>query len=178
MLRKLTIAAAAVLMLTIVESRGAQESASEDAKSRPDKQEIIGSMLKAAQMPAQEQTRKLDSILQNPSGSQTPRSDFMFCIGLAYSGNDKAQKCVGSAYEGGRGVVEDLSEAYTWYAIALENQPAGRPAEQSAEADKERVKMRLLAAYPHPSEDDLDDMVNTQKTLIAQYREDVKRAKR
>jgi TPR repeat protein len=51
-------------------------------------------------------------------------------------GNYKAQRCVGSAYESARGIVEDLSEAYTWYATALENRIADKADEQD-EADQD-----------------------------------------
>ncbi len=178
MLKKMTMAAAAVLLIMVVKSAVAQDASSEDDKSRPDKQEILASMMKAGRMPAQQQTQKLDSILQDLSGSKTPRSDFLFCVGLAYAGNYQAQRCLASAYENGRGIVEDLSEAYTWYAVALENRIADENAKQMIEADKERVKTRLLAAYPHPTEDDLDDQVKAQKTLLAQYQAEMKKGKK
>jgi hypothetical protein len=180
MLKKLALTIATALLLTIVQTAGAQDSksASEDVKHRPNKQEIIDSMVETGRMPAQQQRKKIDSIWQDPSGSKTPRSDFLFCIGLAYSGDYKAQRCLGSAYENGRGIVEDLSEAYTWYAVALENRIDDKTAEQLIDADKERVKARLLAVYPHPAEEDLDDLVRTQKAQIATYREDVQRIKK
>ncbi len=114
----------------------------------------------------------------NPSDSKTARSDFLFCLGLAYRDNYKAQRCAAGDYENGIGIVEDLSEAYTWYAVALENPRIDESSKAKLEEDKERVKARLLSAYPHPSEDDLDDMVKTQKTRIAQYNQDAPKTKK
>jgi TPR repeat protein len=157
---------------------GTAQDSSEETKTRPNRQEIIDLMVKTAKMPAQQQSAKIDSLWQASSGSPTPRSDFMFCTGLAYLGNYKAQRCVGSAYENGRGVVEDLSEAYAWYAVALDNKAADKPARETIEADKERVKGRLISAYPHPTEDELDDLAKGQKSRIEQYQEDLKSAKK
>ena len=147
---------------------------SEEAKTRPNKQEIAGMMAKISRMSAQQQTSKIDTI--SLSASKTPRSDFMFCTGLAYLGNYKAQKCLGEAYENGRGIVEDLSEAYTWYAIAADNKIPDKDAQEKLQAEKDRIENKLLAAYPHPTEDDLADMIKAQKSRIEQYQEDLKRA--
>jgi hypothetical protein len=157
------------LLITLSQSMIAQ---SEDAKARLNKQEITDLMVQAGRMSGQQQNDKLAQILKDQAGSKTPRSDFSFCTGLAYLGNSKAQMCVGYAVEHGIGIVEDLSEAYAWYAIAAESQTSGE-----AEADRERVKERLVSAYPHPTEDDLADFVNSQKTRIAQYQDQIKKAK-
>ena len=87
-----------------------QESAagSEGVVTRPNKQEITDLMLQERRMSDQEQNSKVALILQDPTAGKTPRSDFMFCTGLAYLGNYKAQICVGNAYENGRGIIEDL----------------------------------------------------------------------
>jgi hypothetical protein len=150
---------------------------SEDVKARPNRQEITDLMTQISRMPSRQQNEKLAQILKNPAGSKTPRSDFAFCTGLAYLGNYKAQMCVGNAYENGRGIVEDLSEAYAWYAIASESRIADEVDAKKAEAERERVKERLVSAYPHPTEDDLADMMNSQKTRIAQYQDQIKKAK-
>jgi len=154
----------------------AQES--EDVKTRPNKQEIIDSMVKVGRMPAQQQNAKIGPLWQDLSASKTRRSDFMFCLGLAYLGSYKAQRCVGDAYENGRGIVEDLSEAYAWYSVAAENRIQDKAAQEKIDADKDRVQNRLLSAYPHPTEDDLADAVSAQKSRISQYQEDVKRTKK
>lgn len=151
---------------------------SEDVKARPNRQEITDLMTQISRMPSRQQNEKLAQILKNPAGSKTPRSDFAFCTGLAYLGNYKAQMCVGNAYENGRGIVEDLSEAYAWYAIASESRIADEVDAKKAEAERERVKERLVSAYPHPTEDDLADMMNSQKTRIAQYQDQIKKAKK
>jgi TPR repeat protein len=147
---------------------------SEDVKTRPNKQEITDMMVKTGRMSAQQQTGKMDAI--DLSASKTPRSDFMFCTGLAFLGNYKAQKCLGEAYENGRGIVEDLSEAYAWYAIAAENQTPAKDIQEKLQAEKDRIENKLLAAYPHPTEDDLADMIKAQKARIEQYQSDVKRS--
>lgn len=175
MLKKLLLTLMVALPLAIAAS--AQEPASEDAKTRPNKQEILDLMITAGRMPAQQQSARLDAIAKDSAG-KTPRSDFLFCTGCAYLGNTRAQQCVASAYENGRGIVEDLSEAYAWYAVAFENKITDKAIAEKIEADKERVKERLLAAYPHPTEDDLNDLAGALKSRIAQYQEDVKKAKK
>jgi hypothetical protein len=174
MLKKSLLIMIIAFPLTLAQLR-AQDS--EDTKARPNKQEILNLMTSTGKMPAQQQSAKLDSIRQDSSGSKTPRSDFLFCVGLAYRGNYKAQRCVASDFEHGTGIVEDLSEAYAWYSVALENPRIDESSKAMLESDKERVKTRLLSAYPHPTEDDLDDMVNTQKSRIEQYNQDARKAK-
>ena len=164
----------AALLLTLSQTLIAQ---SEDVKTRPNKQEINDLMLQVSRMSGQEQNSRVVQILKNQAGSKTPRSDFMFCTGLAYLGNYRAQMCVGNAFEGGFGIVEDLSEAYTWYALALDSRIADDADAKTVEATTERLKDRLVSAYPHPTEDDLADMVNSLKTRIAQYQEQIKAKK-
>jgi hypothetical protein len=173
MLKKTLFTILLTLSLAAIQAK-AQDS--EDVKARPNKQEVIDLMFKFGKMPADQQKSKLDSLWQDPSASKTPRSDFLFCTGLAFLGNYKAQRCVGSDYERGTGVVEDGSEAYAWYAVALANAPDDA-ARQSIEADRDRVKLKLLAAYPHPTDDDLDDMEQTLKTKVSQYQADAKKKK-
>lgn len=143
-------------------------ASSEKTFTRLDKQEIIGLMAQVSDIPDREQNNKLDQLLKKPSGSQTPRSDFLFCMGLAYLGNQKAQKCVGNAYEKGRGIVEDLLEAYTWFALSQEHKAVDSKAELA------RVKTILVSTYPAPSDDELDEMVKAQKRRISQYQDEFK----
>lgn len=150
---------------------------SEDVKTRPNKDEIADLVLKASRMSVLEQNSRMDQILSNQAGSRSPRSDFLLCTGLAYLGNYKAQMCVGTAYEKGLGVVEDLSEAYTWYELSLGNNITDEADAGKAETDRDRAKERLVSAYPHPTEDELSDMVNAQKSRIAQYQEEIKKSK-
>jgi hypothetical protein len=153
----------------------AQETTvSQQDTSRPDKQEIFVWLKKTAQIPEKQQNEKLDVILKSASDpeSKTPRSDFLFCIGLAYTGQGKAQQCVGRAYEKGRGVVEDLMEAYTWFALAVANNAPG------GDADLERVKTRLLSTYPAPSDEEFDNQVLDLKGRIAQYQMELKKSKK
>ncbi len=150
---------------------------SESEKARLTGKEITDLMVQASRMPAQQQNSRLDQILKDQAGSRTPRSDFTFCSGLAYLGNFKAQMCVGKAFETGSGIVEDTSEAYTWYAVASENRTADKAEIQQAESERDRLQLKLVAAYPHPTEDDLADMINSLKGRIAQYQEQIKKAK-
>ena len=178
MFKKILVITTIVVSLTLLQAPLAQDSDSENAKTRLNKEEILDLMVQVGRMPSQQQSSKIDALWQASSAGTTPRSDFLFCTGLAYLGNYKAQRCVASAFENGRGIVEDQSEAYTWYAIALENKIPDKAAEQMIEADKDRVTTRLLSAYPHPTEDELNDLVQAQQTRLAQYREDVKKARK
>jgi hypothetical protein len=153
-------------------------AASEDDKARPNKEEISKLVLQFFGMPAKEQNVKLAGITANQAGSKTPRADFLLCTGLGYLGNYKAQVCLGNAFEKGIGIVEDLSEAYTWYAVAAESRIPNEAEAQKVEAEKERLKEKLISAYPHPTEDELVDMVEAQKTRIAQYQETIKKSKK
>lgn len=179
MIRRFLFIAFIALPLALMQSLLiGQDSAagSEDAVTRPNKQEITDLMLQVRRMSDQEQNSRLARILKEQAASKTPRSDFMFCTGLAYLGNCKAQTCVANAYENGRGIVEDLNQAYAWYGIALERSITDETDAKRAEADRDRVKEKLISNYPHPTEDDLDDLVNSQKTRIAQYQEQIKKA--
>jgi hypothetical protein len=148
---------------------------SEDSKTRPNRQDIMDTMAKVGRMTAQQQATRTDAL--NLQSSKTPRSDFIYCVGLAYLGNYKGQRCLGEAYENGLGIVEDLSEAYAWYAIAAENtRIADKGVQEKLQAEKDRIENKLLAAYPHPTEDDLADMIKAQKSRIEQYQADAQKA--
>jgi len=180
MFRRMLLVAMITSPFTLMPARAAgQEPApvSEDSKTRLSKQEIIDLMIRAASMPHAQQQSRMDLISKGQAASKTRRSDFLFCMGLAYLGNAKAQTCAGNAYEKGLGIVEDLSEAYTWYALALDNPAADKATEKRMQEDKERVTQRLRSSYPAPSDDDLDDMVKAQKSRIEQYQQEVKKAK-
>ena len=177
MVRRFILTAIIALPILFSHSALAAQAAAEDVKSRPNKQEISDLMVQNL-LPGPQQNSKIDQILANQAGSKTPRSDFMFCTGLAYLGNAKAQACVAKAYETGLGVVEDLSEAYTWYALACETRIADAAEAQTAEEARDQLKLRLLSVYPHPTEEELDDQVKAQKTRIAQYQAEIKKIKK
>jgi hypothetical protein len=177
MFKKFLLAVMIALPLTLARTN-AQDSASEDAKTRLSKQEIVSLIVSTGRIPAQQQSSRIDAILADPSRSKTPRSDFLFCSALAYMGSYKAQYCVGSAYENARGIVEDLSEAYVWYAIAAESHSADKTAEQRIQDERDRLKTKLQTTYPSPSDDELDDLVKTQKLRIEQYREEAGKARK
>jgi TPR repeat protein len=149
----------------------------ENITTRPIKQEISGQMVQINKMSSQQQNSKVDQILADQSGSKIPRSDFLFCTGLAYLGNAKAHICVAKAYENGLGVVEDLLEAHTWYALACQTGFADASEAKKAEEIRDRVKERLISAYPHPTEDELEDQILAQKARIAQYQAELKMIK-
>jgi TPR repeat protein len=177
MVRRFMLTAFIAFPILFAHSALAAQAAAEDVKSRPNKQEI-SDLMAQNHLPGPQQNSKIDQILANQAGSKTPRSDFMFCTGLAYLGNAKAQACVAKAYETGLGVVEDLSEAYTWYALACETRSADAAEAQKIEETRDQLKLRLLSVYPHPTEEELDDQVNAQKTRIAQYQAEIKKPKK
>lgn len=148
-----------------------QPSVSEETVTRPDKDEIILWMNYTARMPEKERNEKLDAILKNASGSdsKTPRSDFMTCIGLAYWGNGKAQKCVALSYEKSFGIVEDFLEAHAWYALAVSHKIEG------SEESLERIKTRLVSVYPAPTDDELDAQAAALKNQILKYQTEAKK---
>ncbi len=181
MLKRSLIAAMLMLFCAFMTASAAAQGAasvSEDAKTRLHKEEVIALMVKTGQMPKAQQDSRLDLILKDQSGSKTPRSDYLFCTGLAYLGNYKAQECIGTAFEKGLGIIEDLSEAYAWYGVAVENQGADDAAQQRLQAAEERVMRSLRSAYPAPSDDDLVDMIHAQKDRVAQYQNEMKKAKK
>jgi TPR repeat protein len=168
--------AATVLILSLsLATLSAQETAiSQQDISRPDRQESIDWMNKTAQIPEKQQNENLDVILRSTSApdSKTPRSDFLFCVGLAYWGNGKAQQCLGRAYEKGRGIVEDPMEAYTWFALAAANNTPG------GDVDLERVKNRLISTYPAPTDEEFENQVSDLKSRISQYQAAAKKSRK
>jgi hypothetical protein len=180
MVKRLFLIALLILPFALSQSVLAEQEAttvSQTVKTRLDKQETTNLMLQVGRMSAKEQDARLAGILKDQADSKTPRSDFLFCSGLAYLGNYKAQMCAGYAYEKGLGIVEDLSQAYAWYALALESHITDDADAKKLEADRDRVKNRLLSTYPHPTEDDLEALVDSQKSQIARYQEQIAKDK-
>ena len=170
---------AAIAILILMQAAVAQQgSLSEADKTRPGKEEILSSMIKSARMSNQQQDSQLNLILKNQSESKTPRSNFLFCIGLAYRGVGKAQTCIAKAYEAGLGVVEDQIEAYVWYAVAQGNKSPAGSTEQNFQSDTQRIKDKLQTAYPFPSDEDLENQLKAQQDRIAQYQSDFKKEKK
>jgi hypothetical protein len=145
----------------------------EQAKSRPDKGDIIGMMTRINKMTARQKQQKLEEIISGKSGDATPRSDFLFCLGLAYLDDGKGQICVGEAFENSKGIVEDLMDAYVWYSIARKNENADSPSREKANANLERLKIRMFSVYPPPSEDELESLEVREKEHIKQYRSEI-----
>ena len=173
MIKRLFCAALIIFSLFIIQASAIaqQPSVSENAVTRPDKEEILPWMSYTSRLSGTQQNEKLDAILKSASvsGSKTPRSDFMTCLGLAYWGNGKAQQCVAQAYEKSLGIVEDFLEAYSWYAVAHSQKTEG------SEENLERVKTRLLSVYPAPTEDELDAQLAELKNQILKYQAEAKK---
>ena len=172
---KRCLSATALILSLFLITLSAQETAiSQQDMTRPDKQESLSWMNKTAQMPEKQQNENLDVILRSASApdSKTPRSDFLFCVGLAYWGNGKAQQCLGRAYEKGLGIVEDPMEAYTWFALAAGSKVSG------SDADLERVKTRLISTYPAPTDEEFENQVSDLKSRISQYQAAAKKNKK
>jgi hypothetical protein len=181
MLNKILLAAAMMLSIPLLSLKAAIQSpaaASEDAKTRLNKQETIDLILKIGRIPRSQQDSRLALIAKNQSDSKTPRSDFEFCMGLAYLNNYKAQACVAQAYERGTGIVEDLSDAYVWYTLALESLIEDAATQKRLQAEKERITLKLRASYPAPSDDELDDLVKAEKNRMTEYQNEVKKIKK
>ncbi len=150
---------------------------SENEKTRLSKEEITTLMINTARLPIKEQESRMDLIWTGKADSKTPRSDFLFCTGLAYTGNYKAQVYLGRAYENGTGIVEDHLEAYLWYSIALDNSIDEKEIAKEIQADRDRVKTNLLSFYPAPSEEELDDSVKEQKQRMVEYQAEIRNTK-
>ena len=171
MLKRLLLSVPLVLSLLVSAAAAQIPADSETAIYRPDKNEIIAWMKQASKLPAAQQNEKAEAALKGISAadSKTPRSDFQLCVGLAYIGNARAQRCVGYAYEKGFGVVDDMMEAYVWFALAH----GGGDAE--SESDVARVTLILNSAYPAPSEEELETLTAEQKKVIAGYQKEIKK---
>jgi hypothetical protein len=146
---------------------------SEKEKTRLNKDEITKLMIQVGRLPVPEQNSKMDRLWKDPSGSQTPRSDFLFCAGLAYWGNYKAQAYLGVAFENGRGIVSDSYESYIWYEIALDNPIDDAEMVQKIKEARDRVKLGLISVYPAPSEQELEELVTTRKDKISEYQAEI-----
>jgi hypothetical protein len=181
MLGKLFLAALVTISFPFLSARAAVQApsaASEDTKTRLNKNEIVDLMLKIGRMPRAQQNSRIAQIVKSPSDSKTQRSDFEFCIGLAYLGNYKAQICAAQAFEHGWGIVPDLSDAYAWYILALENPIDDAAARQRLEEEKERLVLKLRANYPSPSDEELENLVGAEKSRLADYRNEVSKVKK
>lgn len=176
-MKKLCLAVLIAMFLSLFLGKAAEPTpAAEDAKTRLDKKETIDLIIKAGRLPRAQQISGIDRVVGSQSESKTPRSDFTFCMGLAYLGNYKAQACAAGAYENGRGIVEDLTEAYLWYTVALENSTSDAVTQKRLQADQERVLLKLRSTYPSPNDEELEDLIKTLKNQIGQYPNEAKKA--
>jgi len=173
MLKKLLLTLTMILALASLCAFGQIKPASEEERTLLHKEEIIDCMIQAGRMSPDEQKDKVDRLWANDGGSQTPRSDFLYCYGFAYLDHYKAQACLGRAFENGIGIVQNYTDAYVWYTIALDHPVEDEAVWEKIETAKERVKMTLFSVYPAPSDFELDELVKKQKENIAQYQEEI-----
>ena len=174
--RFLHFAVLAVLLIALVPFSGFGQdlgAVSENTQTRLSKDEVTKLMIQVGRLPVTEQDSRMDRIWKDPSGSRTPRSDFLFCAGLAYLGNPEAQAYLGRAFENGRGIVEDPYESYVWYTIALDNSVRDEEAKQKIEKARDRVKLGLVSVYPAPSDQELEELVKAQEQRIAECRAEI-----
>ena len=152
-------------MMAAVANGQASRAAQEGGAASPAKEDIITLMVMVGRMPPVEQNRRMDFIWDNLGRGETPRSDFLFCMGFAYLGNYKAQACLGNAYASGRGTQRDIAEAYVWYAIALDNPINDAANKKKIQSDRDRIRKELSSAVPAQTEKELEDRVKAQKEL-------------
>ena len=144
------------------------KAVSENEQTRLSRDEITKLMIQVGSVPVAEQNRKIDLLWADKAGDKTPRSDFLFCMGMAYLGNYKAQAYLGRAFEAGKGIVIDFYESYVWHSIALSNAVDDREAEQKIQSDKDRIKQLLVSVYPSPSDQELDELIEARKQEITE----------
>jgi len=170
MFKRLFLALTLIFSIFTLTAAAQVPAVSETDVYRPGKTEIADWMNQMSKLPTEQQNEKTDAALKgiSASSSKTPRSDFQLCAAMAFLGNAKAQRCVGYAYEKGFGVVDDMLEAYVWFVLA---QKGG---DSESASDVSRVLLILNSAYPAPSEEDLESMVDEQKRLINEYQKETK----
>jgi hypothetical protein len=181
MLRRMFLISVIALSFPLLSVRAALQApsaASEDIKTRLNKKETINLMRKFDRIPRAQQDVKLAQIARNQSDSKTPRSDFEYCVGLAYMGNYKAQACVARAFERGLGIVEDLSDAYVWYVLALDNSINDATTQKRLQEEKERIILKLRSSYPAPSDEELEELVRAEKNRVAEYQKEAGKEKK
>ncbi len=171
--RKLLRTITMLSLLIPIHSIGQLKPGSENEQSLLKKSEILDLMSQVGKLPAQQQNEKIEQLWTSDGGSKTPRSDFLYCAGFAYLDRYKAQACLGRAFENGYGIVQDYSDAYVWYTIALEHPIEDSAVREKIQAGKDRVKMTLLSVYPAPSDFELEELVKNKKEKIAQYQAEI-----
>jgi len=165
----LTITLVLIITLTPITVFGQDlKPASENERTLLNKSEIIELITQAVKISNQQQKEKIEQLWTADS-SKTPRSDFLYCSAFAYLDNYKAQACLGRAFENGIGIVSNLTDAYVWYAVALDHPIDDVSIKDTIQAGRARVKQMLISTYPAPSDYELEDLVKKQKEQIKQY---------
>jgi len=172
MYRKFILAVTIPLALTLALMTAIGQEikpASESEQTLLNKSETIALMNQVKSMSSQQQKEKINQVWMADTNSKTPRSDFLYCSAFAYLNDYKAQACLARAFENGRGIVSNLTDAYVWYTIALEHSANDAALESEIESGQARVKTMLLSVYPAPSDFELEEAVTNQKEKIEEY---------
>jgi len=148
--------------------------ASEQAKTRPDREEILEMMASISKVSPPARDSAIEKILKSGPDGKTPRSDFLYCLGAAYLGDVRAQICLGKAYEKGVGIVEDATDAFVWYSIALSGSISDQALEQEIRTARQRMTAILVQGYPAPSEEELNALVQKEQLRIREYQEQLR----
>jgi hypothetical protein len=177
MIKKLLLTVTVILPLIltpIVASGQGLNPASETERTLLSKSEIIDLMIQVGRMPVQQQNEKIEQLWADETGGQTPRTDFLYSSGFAYLDHYKAQASLARAFEQSRGIVEDLTEAYVWYTVALEHPIGDNATRAKIQASQDHIKQLLVSVYPAPSDYELEDLVKNQKEKIALYLSEIR----
>jgi hypothetical protein len=177
MIRKMLLTIPVILPIVLIPMAAMGQGlkpASETEHSLLGKLEIIDLMKQAGRMPDQQQKEKINQLGADDAGGKTPRTDFLYCSAFAYMDQYKAQACLGRAFENGRGIVQDLTEAYVWYTVSLAHPIEDNAAKEKIQAAQEHVKQLLFSVYPAPDDYELEELVAQQKEKIIEYQEETR----
>ena len=173
MFKQLLLTATITLSITLALNAATGQEikpASESEQTLLNKSETIALMNQVKSMSSQQQKEKINQVWVTDTNSKTPRSDFLYCSAFAYLNDYKAQACLARAFENGRGIGSNLTDAYVWYTIALEHSINDAALKSDIESGQARVKTMLLSVYPAPSDFELEEAVKKQKEKVEEYR--------
>jgi hypothetical protein len=168
MFKKLLLMIALILPITVFGQE--IKPASESEHTLLNKSETIALIKQVAPMPVAKQKEKVAQLWAADADSKTPRSDFLYCTAFAYLNYPQAQACLARAFENGHGIVSNLTDAYVWYTVALENPAISSDLKDKVEAEQTRIKMTLFSVYPTPTDFELEEAVKKQQELIKEYK--------
>lgn len=143
-------------------------------KTRPGKEEILEAMVSASKMTRRQRDFAMDRASKRNGDGTTPRSDFLYCLGAAFLGDINAQICLANAYEKGIGIVDDATDAYVWYSIALTGPITDSAVDKQVRAARQRMNSKLVQGYPSPTEDELDALVQKELSRMREFQEQLR----